>query len=68
VESLRVLTANYPAEYGRKLGGVIEVSTETIWYALYGTVLWVAVAVVLSTSGRQQRSRRKRFALDRKEA
>jgi len=28
VESLRVLTANYPAEYGRKLGGVIEVSTE----------------------------------------
>jgi outer membrane cobalamin receptor len=28
VESLRVLTANYPAEYGRKLGGIIEVSTE----------------------------------------
>src|SRR5258707_3896254 len=28
VESLRVLTANYPAEYGRKLGGVIEVSTD----------------------------------------
>jgi len=28
VESMRVLTANYPAEYGRKLGGVIEVTTE----------------------------------------
>ena len=28
VESMRVLTASYPAEYGRKLGGVIEVSTE----------------------------------------
>jgi len=28
VESTRVLTANYPAEYGRKLGGVIEVMTE----------------------------------------
>jgi len=28
VESMRVLTAGYPAEYGRKLGGIIEVSTE----------------------------------------
>jgi len=28
VESLRVLTANFPAEYGRKLGGVVEVTTE----------------------------------------
>jgi outer membrane cobalamin receptor len=28
VESVRVLTANYPAEYGRKLGGVIEITTE----------------------------------------
>ncbi len=28
VESLRVLTAGYPAEYGRKLGGIVEVSTE----------------------------------------
>jgi outer membrane cobalamin receptor len=27
VESLRVLTASFPAEYGRKLGGVIEVTT-----------------------------------------
>jgi hypothetical protein len=27
VESMRVLTADYPAEYGRKLGGVIEVTT-----------------------------------------
>ncbi len=25
---MRVLTANYPAEYGRKLGGVIELTTE----------------------------------------
>lgn len=28
VESMRVLTAGFPAEYGRKLGGVIEVTTE----------------------------------------
>jgi outer membrane cobalamin receptor len=28
VDSMRVLTANYPAEYGRKLGGVIEVTTD----------------------------------------
>ncbi|HUE56274.1 MAG TPA: TonB-dependent receptor [Candidatus Udaeobacter sp.] len=28
VESLRVITANYPAEYGRKLGGIVEVTTE----------------------------------------
>jgi hypothetical protein len=28
VDSMRVLTANYPAEYGRKLGGIIEVVTE----------------------------------------
>jgi hypothetical protein len=28
VDSMRVLTAGYPAEYGRKLGGVIEVTTE----------------------------------------
>ena len=27
VESMRVLTAAFPAEYGRKLGGVIEVTT-----------------------------------------
>jgi hypothetical protein len=28
VESLRVLTADFPAEYGRKLGGVVEVTTD----------------------------------------
>src|SRR5882672_5182773 len=28
VESLRVLTASFPAEYGRKLGGIVEVSTK----------------------------------------
>lgn len=28
VESMRVMTADYPAEYGRKLGGIIEVTTE----------------------------------------
>ena len=28
VESMRVMTANFPAEYGRKLGGVIEVTTQ----------------------------------------
>jgi hypothetical protein len=27
VESLRILTASFPAEYGRKLGGVVEVTT-----------------------------------------
>lgn len=27
VESMSVLTGNYPAEYGRKLGGVVEVTT-----------------------------------------
>jgi outer membrane cobalamin receptor len=27
VQSMNVMTANYPAEYGRKLGGVIEVNT-----------------------------------------
>lgn len=29
VQNLRVLTAGYPAEYGRKLGGVVEVTTGT---------------------------------------
>lgn len=28
VGSMRVLTADYPAEYGRKLGGIVEVVTE----------------------------------------
>ena len=28
VESLRVLTASFPAEYGRKLGGIVEVTTK----------------------------------------
>jgi hypothetical protein len=27
VESMRVLTASFPAEYGRKLGGIIEITT-----------------------------------------
>ncbi|MGC1613993.1 MAG: TonB-dependent receptor [Candidatus Acidiferrum sp.] len=27
VESMRVLTAGFPAEYGRKLGGIIEITT-----------------------------------------
>ena len=29
VESMRVLTADYPAEYGRKLGGIVEVTSST---------------------------------------
>jgi hypothetical protein len=29
VESMRVFTAGYPAEYGRKLGGVVELSSPT---------------------------------------
>ena len=28
VESLRVLTAGYPAEFGRKLGGIVEITTD----------------------------------------
>src|SRR5215471_17924015 len=28
IESLRVITADYPAEYGRKLGGVVELTTQ----------------------------------------
>jgi hypothetical protein len=28
IESLRVLTAGYPAEYGRKVGGIVELTTE----------------------------------------
>jgi hypothetical protein len=28
VESMRILTAGYPAEYGRKLGGVVEVTSD----------------------------------------
>src|SRR5437016_7268064 len=28
VESLRVVTASFPAEYGRKLGGIVEVTTK----------------------------------------
>jgi len=28
VESLRLLTASFPAEYGRKLGGIVEVTTK----------------------------------------
>jgi TonB dependent receptor len=28
METIRTLTANYPAEYGRKLGGVVELTTE----------------------------------------
>jgi len=28
VESLRVLTASFPAEYGRKLGGIVEVTSK----------------------------------------
>lgn len=28
IESMRILTASYPAEYGRKLGGVIELTTQ----------------------------------------
>jgi hypothetical protein len=28
IESLRVITANFPAEYGRKLGGIVELTTQ----------------------------------------
>ena len=39
VASMRVLTANYPAEYGRKLGGVIELTKERdLPSGLHGTI------------------------------
>ena len=39
VESLRVLTADYPAEYGRKLGGIIEVNSQkNVANGLHGRV------------------------------
>jgi outer membrane receptor for Fe3+-dicitrate len=39
VESMRVLTANFPAEYGRKLGGIIEVTTvKDVASGLHGQV------------------------------
>src|SRR5262249_60941063 len=28
IESMRVLTSGYPAEYGRKLGGIVELTTD----------------------------------------
>lgn len=38
IESMRVMTAGYPAEYGRKLGGVVEVTTASDLPAgLHGT-------------------------------
>lgn len=37
VDSMRVLTANYPAEYGRKLGGIVEVTTvKDVFPGLHG--------------------------------
>jgi hypothetical protein len=33
IESMRVLTGGYPAEYGRKLGGVVEITTPKDWPA-----------------------------------
>ena len=36
VESMRVLTGDYPAEYGRKLGGVIEVTDKDADPGLHG--------------------------------
>lgn len=39
VDSMRVMTASYPAEFGRKLGGVIEVTTEkSVPSGLHGQV------------------------------
>ena len=39
VESMRVLTATFPAEYGRKLGGIIEVTTvKDVASGLHGQV------------------------------
>jgi hypothetical protein len=50
VESMRVLTAGYPAEYGRKLGGVIEVTTEKdVPSGLHGRI--DAVGGSFSTAG-----------------
>jgi hypothetical protein len=49
-ESLRVRTAGFPAEYGRKLSGVVEVTTaKDIPHGLHGTV--VANGGSFSTAG-----------------
>jgi outer membrane cobalamin receptor len=38
VQSMSILTANYPAEYGRKLGGVVEVTTsQDIQHGFHGS-------------------------------
>jgi hypothetical protein len=39
VESMRVLTASYPAEYGRKMGGIVEVTTQkNVTTGLHGAI------------------------------
>ncbi len=43
VQALTVMTAGYPAEYGRKLGGVIEVlTTRPVTDGFHGQALWQA--------------------------
>jgi hypothetical protein len=42
IESMRVLTASFPAEYGRKLGGVVELTTQKDLLA--GTASWLPKA------------------------
>ncbi|MBW8868290.1 MAG: TonB-dependent receptor, partial [Acidobacteria bacterium] len=43
VQSMTIMTGGYPAEYGRKLGGVIEVVTATPAHRGFGTSLSASV-------------------------
>jgi outer membrane cobalamin receptor len=66
VESMRVLTASFPAEYGRKLGGVIEVSTEkNLPTGLHGqfNLSGGSFATINGSAAISYASQRNRFAL-----
>jgi len=65
VQSMSIYTANFPAEYGRKMGGVVEVNTaRDSREGLHGQVVLSAGALTLpgrsrwrSTVGARTRSR-----------
>ena len=51
VEAMTIMTGGYPAEYGRKLGGVIEVVTTSAARRGLGTSFSASVGSFLTTSG-----------------
>jgi len=54
VHSMNILTAGYPAEYGRKLGGVVEVVTATTaQQGLHGSVTGSVGSFATATGGAQ---------------